>query len=480
MMIRHSLLYLPAQIVGPFMQLVAMVAWTHLVSEHSLGIITLVIAAHELLQIGCLAWWSQYVLRFYNRLKAADAADRFSQTENAVLAISVAVQSLTATAILLFVIAPDASSTLIAATVAYVMTRTVSLYVSERARISQQIGIYSVQQIVGPAAGLLLGWALIKLLAATPEWVLAGYAIAQFVAIVVVLPVLDFSRRLRPMDREILKQSLYYGIPLLIGGALGWVGLNAPRFIVNDLVGVAAAGLFAVGYGLGQRAAAVAAMLVTAAAYPIAVKRMEERGSAAAMQQLADNGALLLAVLIPTTVGIYMLRHEFVTLLIAEPFRSTTLAILPLSVLAGGIRSVRAHFCDQVFLLHNKTRLSALVSGAEATAAVGFGVAGTLMWGIVGGAVASVGATLLAAILSFTIGFSRFGLIVPYAHIARIVTASAAMAFVLSAITSAANMWMLIAHVAIGGTIYTLTLALCYAPWLIRKFLTRTELTPAE
>lgn len=480
MMIRHSLLYLPAQIVGPFMQLVAMVAWTHLVSEHSLGIITLVIAAHELLQIGCLAWWSQYALRFYGRFKGSGDLDRFSRTENLVLASSVVVQSLAAIVILMVVVAPDASKTLIAATVAYVMTRTVSLYISERARISQQIGIYSAQQIIGPAAGFAIGWLLIKWIAATPEWVLIGYAIAQLLAVIVVLPVLDFGRRFRPIDRETLKQSLHYGIPLLIGGALGWVGLNAPRFIVNDLIGVAAAGLFAVGYGLGQRAAAVAAMLVTAAAYPIAVRRMEERGSAAAMQQLADNSALLLAVLIPTTVGVYMLRHEFVTLLIAEPFRATTLAILPLSVLAGGVRSVRAHFCDQVFLLHSRTRLSAIVSGTEACAAIAFGVAGTLIWGIVGGAVASVAATLLAAVLSFTIGFSRFGIVVPYTHIVRIGAASAAMAYVLSIFKPAMTMPLLIAHIAIGGTVYALILGLCYAPWLIKKLRARAELTPAE
>src|SRR5262245_48347091 len=60
MMIRHSLLYLPAQIIGPLMQLVAMVVWTHLVSEHTLGVITLVIATHELLQVAFLAWWSQF------------------------------------------------------------------------------------------------------------------------------------------------------------------------------------------------------------------------------------------------------------------------------------------------------------------------------------------------------------------------------------------------------------------------------------
>src|SRR5688572_21880249 len=67
MMLRQSLLYLPAQIIGPVMQLIAMVVWTHLVSEHTLGVITLVIATHELLQVAFLAWWSQFALRFFGR-----------------------------------------------------------------------------------------------------------------------------------------------------------------------------------------------------------------------------------------------------------------------------------------------------------------------------------------------------------------------------------------------------------------------------
>ena len=105
------------------------------------------------------------------------------------------------------------------------------------------------------------------------------------------LPKIGHGRSFWPVDREIVGHALRYGIPLIIGGALGWVGLNASRFIVNEMPGVAAAGLFAVGYGLGQRAAAVAAMLVTAAAFPLAVKSMEQGGSKAAMRQLADNSA---------------------------------------------------------------------------------------------------------------------------------------------------------------------------------------------
>ena len=74
-------------------------------------------------------------------------------------------------------------------------------------------------------AGFIAGWIMIKLIGAAPEWVLAGYAIAQFAAVALVLPYLTFSFRFRPLDRDILKAALHYGIPLIIGGALSWVGL---------------------------------------------------------------------------------------------------------------------------------------------------------------------------------------------------------------------------------------------------------------
>ena len=77
MLLRHTLLYLPAQFVGPLFQLVAMIVWTHVVDEHTLGIITLVTATHELLLIGFLAWWSQYALRYFGRYQDGSEASRF-------------------------------------------------------------------------------------------------------------------------------------------------------------------------------------------------------------------------------------------------------------------------------------------------------------------------------------------------------------------------------------------------------------------
>jgi len=475
MLLRHTLLYLPAQIVGPLFQLIAVIVWTHVVDEHTLGVITLVTATHELLQIAFLTWWSQYALRYFGRYQDRGEISRFYRTENAVLLVSVLLQSLIAIAVLLLVIAPDANTALLVATVGYVITRTLNLYIGERARARHQISVYSIQQIVGPSAGFVVGLILIKLIGQSAEWPLAGYAIAQFAAAIIVLPSIGYGRSFWQVDREILLQALRYGIPIVIGGALGWIGLNASRFIVNETSGVAAAGLFAVGYGLGQRAAAVAAMLVTTAAFPLAVKSMEQGGSKVAMRQLADNGALLIAILAPSITGIYMLRTEIVHLLIAGPFQQVTLAVLPLSALAGSIRSVRAHFVDQTFLLHNRTQLMIVVAVVDATATVVLGFVLIRYWGLAGAAGATVLAAVAAAIVSFAIGFSKFGLMLPLNHLVPITLATTAMAAVLSRLPEANSLLMLAAHIAAGVAAYVTVLVPLYAPSLLKMFRLRQQ-----
>ena len=475
MLLRHTLLYLPAQIVGPLFQLIAMIVWTHVVDEHTLGVITLVTATHELLQIAFLAWWSQYALRFFGRYQDRGEAQRFYRTENAVLLISVILQSIIVIAVLLLVIAPDANTGLLTATVGYVITRTLNLYIGERARVRHHIWVYSIQQIVGPSVGFIVGLVLIKLIGQSAEWPLAGYAVAQLAAAIIILPKIGFGRSFWPLDREIVNHALHYGIPLIIGGALGWVGLNASRFIVNEMLGVAAAGLFAVGYGLGQRAATVAAMLVTAAAFPLAVKSMEQEGSKVAMRQLADNSALLIAILAPSITGIFLLRAEIVHLLIATPFQQVTLAVLPLSMLAGSIRSLRAHFVDQAFLLHNRTRLMIVVAAIDAIVTVVLSLVFIRYWGLVGAAGATVVAALAAAIVSFAIGFSKFGLTLPLNHLAPIAIATTAMAALLSNLPEAPSLIVLAGHITTGVVVYIALLALLYATSLLRMFRLRQQ-----
>jgi O-antigen/teichoic acid export membrane protein len=481
MLFRNTLLYLPAQLIGPLFQLVSVVVWTHVASEASLGAITLITATHELLQTVFLVWWSQYALRFLGSFKDEEHAQRFYRTENAVLLLSVAVQSVVVLAILHSVIAPGSGIGMAVAVVGYVVTRTYNLYLAERARVRHEIGVYSLQQLTGPVLGFFLGLLLIRMFGPDPEWPVAGFAIAQFAALALALPLMRFSWKVGPLDRTIMRQALQYGVPLVVGGGLSWIGINASRFIVSDMMGLSAAGLFAVGYGLGYRASTVAAMMVTASAFPIAVRTMELHGRQPALQQLAENGALLAAILLPSVAGVYILREEIVHLLIAPAFQAATLTILPLATLAGAIRNFRAHFADQVFLLCKRTRPMVIISGVEAVLTVGISIVCIAKWGLVGAVIASTIAATVASTLSFTAGVVLFGLRPPVGHLARIGLATATMMLVLHAVPKTGTTFSLVVHVTIGVATYLGVLAACYVPTLRKLLLGRAKsAAPAE
>jgi O-antigen/teichoic acid export membrane protein len=177
----------------------------------------------------------------------------------------------------------------------------------------------------------------------------------------------------------------------------------------------------------------------------------------------------------PSIGGIYMLRAEIVHLLIASSFQQVTLAVLPLAVLAGSIRSIRAHFVDQTFLLHNRTRLMIVVAAIDATATVVLSFILIPHWGLVGAAGATVLAAIAAAIVSFTIAFSSFGLTLPLNHLVPVTLATAAMAALLGNLPEANSLIALAGHITAGATAYVAVLMLFYATSLLRIFRLRQQ-----
>ena len=134
-----------------------------------------------------------------------------------------------------------------------------------------------------------------------------------------------------------------------------------------------------------------------------------------------------------------------------------TLAILPLSTLAGAIRNLRAHFGDQVFLLHNRTRWMIAVAAIDATVTVVSASLAMRYWGLAGAAGATVAGRLAAATVSFTIGFSKFGLTLPIGHLIRIALATDRNGRPAQAISRKRRpSIVLVAHIAAGAASYTL------------------------
>ena len=465
MLLRHTVLYLPAQLLGPLFQFIAAVAWTHWLSADAYGLLTYTLASQELVYVACLAWWSQYTLRYASAHADDDARSRFQASENAILLFGLPIQAILTIAMLVALRAP-LTPEMAAVAIVCCVSRTVTTHLCERARGAGRIVVYTVGQSLGPVLGFVVALALVEFVSATPTAALAGFALAQVAGLAWMWRELGLAARLPRPDAAIVRQALRFGLPLLGAGAISWISANGIRLVVEHGDGAEAVGLISVGWGLGQRLSSVVAMLVAAAAFPLAVRHLVDGSRSGAIRQISLGGAILYGLVAPAAVGIALIARPMVELIVSRDFQAVTIAILPLAALAGAARNVRLHFCDQVFMLFERTDVNTLVNAVEAVATVVCCWLG-LRWGGLPGSVAGcLAGSVIGMLLGFVLAVTRFGLVLPWDHIARVSIATAAMtaALLTPAIRDiAAPPGARIAiDLCVGGLVYLIAMAALY------------------
>ncbi len=462
MLLRNTLLYLPAQILAPLLQFLAILLWAWWLTPRDMGVFTIVAATQELGYLLFLSWFSAYALRFYDSRESGTGTSAYHAAENIVMAAAVLFNGLLAFIIVTQVLdgPPDAPVTLAAG--AFMAMRSVNTHLAERARAAHHIGAYTILQVTGPALGLLGGLVLQTLMPLDAGVALGIYASAHAVAILLAIPFIGMRPAPPRLAGPALRRALTYGLPLLVAGGLSWIALNAVRYVAEGFEGAAAAGLIAVGLGLGLRGTTFAAMFVTAAAFPLAVKAWREEGRRAGMEQIARGGALVIAALAPAVAGLCAITPDVSELLVAESYREITRAVLPWAILAGAARNLRSHFPDQIFLLAEKSRTVTLVDGLDALATVAGALAGYLSGGLEGAVAGAATGAVLAAAASFLLAARTPHFTFPWSDAARALAASAIMYAALMLFGQAESTVMLVLRILFGALVYGAVLAALY------------------
>lgn len=474
-MLRQTLLYLPAQFLGPLAMFVAAVVWTHLLDAGTYGIVSYVLAAQELIYLLTIAFWSYFALRYRGSL-GDGRRQRLIEADNTVVLVGALVQVVVALPLMAALETTTTPGLYMAATVLFV-TRSLLTHYSEIARSEEAIFTYTVAQLAGPIAGTLASFAGVTMFGSSATAALTGIAIAQTLGLAYALVRLRIAPRFHLPDRAILREAIVYGVPVIFAGQLGWVSTNGIRVIVERLAGAEALGLLSVGWGLGLRVASVAAMLLTAAAFPAAVRRWESGDRAGALEQLAVNGTMLFGLLAPTVVGVALVATPLVDLMIAPDYRSATIAILPLAVLLGAVRNQTAHHFAQVFLLEASTTRLVPFNALDAVATVigtgvGLVLGGPGTAGLVGATLGGLGGTLVGATVTAVSAIRGSGLRPQWSAWARIAVASAVMALVLGAIPWGRGPIALVAEIGLGATVYAVVLVASFPEvrqWIRRR-----------
>lgn len=474
MLLRQTILYLPAQIIGPLAQMVATVVWTYWLEPDALGAYALVWAIQELAGLTFLAWWSAYILRYASGHGAEGDRKRLDGTEWAVQIAAALAQTGFAVAAVWFALDIEPSVHFALAAVAFTLTRNIAVHFGDRARAHFEIAAYSIIQITGALLGFVVGLLAVAYVARTPEALLWAYAGAQALGLMLALPLMRVGLRLPRIDRTILAAAWRYGAPLLVASVLVWVGSHAIRFIVQADLGVEAVGYVTVGWWLGQRLTAFASMLVTSASFSIAVERIRAVGPKEALPQFATNGALLLAILAPSVAGVMVLSASLVEVLVAPEYVPLTTAILPLAVAAGAIRAFKNHGSDQCFLLFERTTLNIWSTVVEAVATVVCCIVGLKLGGMVGAAAGCLVAAALAEVFSFAVARRLFGYYLRLSDLAKIAVATAAMVLALELLPMPHTLVGLLTEVAAGALTYGAAMALMF-PAEVKGFIAKVR-----
>ena len=428
MLIRHTLLYMPAQIIGPLAQFAAILIFTHWLAPEPYGVLTYVMASQDFVFLLCLSWWSQYTIRYFSGHEAG-GDERYRDSEFTILLATVAPQIIAALAALLL-ISVHLSAGLCAATILYTVTRCLSLHVGERARAQSRILDYTLATSAGPLLGFGVAFLMVAHVAATPEAALLGYGVPQAIIFAWLLARQNMRFVIRRPDRALLRQALGFGLPLIAAGVAAWFGTNAIRILVDNDLGAAAMGLIAVGWSLGQRTTTTASMFVTIAAFPIAVERFRVGARDEAYRQITTNGLLMFGIALPAALGLYLVQEPLVTMLVAAPFRPMTIAVLPAALAAGLFRNIRTHVADQVFVLIERTPMVCLMTVVEALTVVIGCMIGLGVDGPIGAAYGSAGGYAVTMVANFVVARLRAGLRLPLYDAGLVVAAASIMAAV--------------------------------------------------
>jgi O-antigen/teichoic acid export membrane protein len=462
MLLRHALYYLPTQLLSPLAQLGSMVLWTHWLAPDAMGAFTLVSVMQEMAYLACLGWFSTYALRYLPSSSKTDEWHRYLATENVVVLACVVLSMAVALPATWTLPAAQHSADTVLAVGLFFATRALNAHYGERARAQSAFASYAFLQLAGPVGGLLIGWLALHRFEPSANVLLLSYAGAQMMGTVLGLPGLGMHWKLKAPDAALLRAALSFGGPVLALSALGWVAENHVRYLVQWQSGATALGLMIVGWSLGRRAASVAAMLVTTAAFPLASRLLNEGRHDEALAQLRVNAALMLAVLMPATVAMQFIGPDLAALAVAGTYREITGQLLGLSVFAGMLRNLHVHATDQLMLLQRRMVMMGQVNVIEIVVCVGASLVGLYGWQLQGAVIGQAVGSAVALLVSLRWAHTKLGFRWPWADSARIAAASGAMALALMAWHPERSIMGLALWVAWGALAYALASAVLF------------------
>lgn len=283
---------------------------------------------------------------------------------------------------------------------------------------------------------------------------LIGLTIGLFIASVAFGPT-GWSRPTEAKPGRITAEMLRYGLPLTVTLALTYIVAASDRLLIAMLLGEAAAGVYSAAYDLTQQTLTVLMVAVNLAAYPLIVRAHEENGLESSRVPMQRSATFLMGIGVPATVGFCILASNISTVILGSGFSEEATTLLPIVAIGVLLSGLRAFHFDLAFQLGRNTLRQLWAIGAAAI----LNILLNLWWipkiGIVGAAYATVVAYAVALVLSAIVGRRTMPVPLPIRNILKILSASSVMGLVLVPISHQTGLFSLVVQIAVGALVYS-------------------------
>lgn len=458
-LLRHTLFYLTGRLATGAVGLVALAAFTRVLSPADYGRYTVIIAVVSLIAAVGFQWLRQGLVRFGTGRTENRAV--LLSTLGALFSALIGVMVIAAAAVGI-AIAPfglHVSGAELAVICCLVVTQAWFELVVDAARTEFRPWRYSAATFIRAALSLVLGVAA-AVLTHQVLLVVLGMAVGYLASSFLAAPRwLVGLLRIRGSTKAQAKALMSYGLPL--AGTLGMTFIldTADRLMLASMHGYAEAGVYASSYNLAQFSIGTALSGLGLGALPLAVSAFRSGEHDRAKDLLDRNLLLGLAICLPAVVGLAVTAPVLDRLLLGNYVAGRSDTVTIIIAVATGLAALRAFCVDVVFMLHRHTWVQGLIIAAAALFNVGLNFLTIPRWGAIGAAAASLAAFAVAMIGSACLSrrFLKLSLSAPDGT--KIVLATALMSGVVHVVLPDRAQWFALFVAILSGAIaYGVTL----------------------
>jgi O-antigen/teichoic acid export membrane protein len=354
---RDSVWYLVATIWSSLTSFVAVPIFTRVLVPSEYGVYSLIAGTILLVGNFCSIWLAISIVRFHPVYEKEDRMDEFYSTIYHYFPHVLAAVLLVALPLVALFLPLGENRAAICFGIAvfplYWMFR-VSQGLTRARRFSK---FYAIQAILADAGRYLVGAALVAWVGLGVKGIFMGWLGALVLVVIMQMFVLSVMRyfhwdRYSPtLERELL----HFGLPLIAVNLLGSALSMADRYIIGILKGTSEVGLYAVVYSLTTAVMFFLISFIELGAIPVVTRTYENEGEKQAVALIRTLTRYFLLVIVPSAVGMWVLRTRIMMVITSAKYIPAQNAILPLVI--GIALSQFAWLPAISFNLKKRTRL---------------------------------------------------------------------------------------------------------------------------